>query len=73
MISLALMALACAPTQDPKPSEVFASWKFRPEEVKEGEVRDLRGFIWHKSFTLCKAYANIVVAGSVCAKSTLSL
>ena len=43
MISLALITLACAPTQAPKPSEVFASWKFRPEEVKEGEVRDLRG------------------------------
>ncbi len=43
MISIALMAFACAPTQDPKPSEVFASWKFRPEEVEEGEVKDLRG------------------------------
>ena len=43
MISLILTALACTPAQEPKPSEVFASWSFRPEEVEGGEVRDLRG------------------------------
>ena len=43
MISLILTTLACAPAQEPKPSEVFASWSFRPEEVEGGEVRDLRG------------------------------
>ena len=42
MISLALLVLAAAPLQDPKPNEVYASWTFRPEEVKDGEVRDLR-------------------------------
>ena len=42
MISLAILALAVAPLQDPKPSEVYASWKFRPDQVEEGEVADLR-------------------------------
>ena len=35
MISLALLVLAAAPLQDPKPNEVYASWTFRPEEVKD--------------------------------------
>ncbi|MDE0892827.1 MAG: hypothetical protein OSB14_11645, partial [Planctomycetota bacterium] len=43
MITLAIIALTCAPLQDPKPNEVFASWKFRSEEVEAGEVKDLRG------------------------------
>ncbi len=43
MITLAIIALACAPLQDPKPNEVFANWKFRPDQVEDGEVADLRG------------------------------
>jgi outer membrane protein assembly factor BamB len=42
MITLALLLLAAAPLQDPKPNEVYASWTFNPDEVEGDEVSDLR-------------------------------